>query len=75
GCNFRCKHCYQDALHALPNELTTHEAEGIMDQLAQAGVAAIAFSGGEPLARPDIDQLVCYAKKCGFLSRSPVTGR
>lgn len=65
-CNLRCIHCYQDACHALPDELTTGEAKRIIDQLAAAGVVAIAFSGGEPLMRPDIRELIRYAKENGF---------
>lgn len=66
-CNLRCKHCYQDASpEALANELTTEEAKRVIDDFANAGVVAIAFSGGEPLIRKDFFEVASYAKKKDF---------
>jgi radical SAM protein with 4Fe4S-binding SPASM domain len=65
-CNLRCKHCYQDAQAALEDELTTEEAKGLIDQLAEAGVVVIAFSGGEPLMRKDFFEIAEYAKSKDF---------
>lgn len=53
ACNLHCKHCYQNAGKRAGDELTTEEALHAVDVLADAGVAYIAFSGGEPLARED----------------------
>ena len=52
-CNLRCKHCYQKAGHALKDELSLEEKLRLVDEIASAGVVAIAFSGGEPLMHPD----------------------
>jgi len=52
-CNLRCKHCYQKAEKSLPDELTLNEKLAVLDQLDRAYVAAVAFSGGEPLIHPD----------------------
>ena len=60
-CNLQCKHCYQDAQKALPGELTTQEAKNLVDQLSDAGVVVIAFSGGEPLMRKDFFEIALYA--------------
>jgi radical SAM protein with 4Fe4S-binding SPASM domain len=60
-CNLRCRHCYQDAQKALPGELTTVEAKKLVDQLSDAGVVVIAFSGGEPLMRKDFFEIAAYA--------------
>ncbi|MCQ8894033.1 MAG: radical SAM protein [Methanolinea sp.] len=65
-CNLRCIHCYQDAHKAFPDEMSTEEAKKVLDDLSDAGVVAIAFSGGEPLMRPDMRELVSYAKDKGF---------
>ena len=51
-CNLRCKHCYQRAEGPTPDELTLSEKIMVVDQLDRAGVAAIAFSGGEPTIHP-----------------------
>ncbi len=67
ACNLNCKHCYANALKSpAPDELTTEEAKQVIDQLEQAGVVAIAFSGGEPLMRKDIYEVAGYAKSKGF---------
>jgi len=60
-CNLQCKHCYQDAQKALPDELTTEEAKRLIDQLSDAGVVVVAFSGGEPLMRTDFFEIAAYA--------------
>jgi len=73
-CNLRCAHCYQDAKKALPDELDTEEAKKVLDELAAAGVVAIAFSGGEPLMRQDIKEIIRYAEEKSFLSPSLATG-
>ncbi len=52
-CNLRCKHCYSNSGAASQDELSTKEALRVVDQLADFGVTALAFSGGEPLARND----------------------
>ena len=65
-CNLRCRHCYASAGTALEDELTTEEALRLIDRLAQLGVAVIAFSGGEPLSRPDILQLISHARDHGI---------
>ncbi|UCB47247.1 MAG: radical SAM protein [Spirochaetota bacterium] len=48
-CNLRCRHCYQSAGNALSNELSFEERIDIINQLVDANVAFIAFSGGEPI--------------------------
>lgn len=53
ACNLRCRHCYESASVPAPDELTTEEALAAVDKMADAGVAYIALSGGEPLIRRD----------------------
>jgi len=60
-CNLRCRHCYQNAQTALPGELTTDEAKSLIEDLSDAGVVAIAFSGGEPLMRKDFFEVARHA--------------
>jgi len=66
ACNLRCRHCYANAGRPLDDELTTQEAKRVIDILRRAGVVAIAWSGGEPLVRPDIYELSRYAYESGF---------
>jgi radical SAM protein with 4Fe4S-binding SPASM domain len=53
ACNMRCAHCGSSCATALPGELTTAEALGLCDQLADLAVQRVTLSGGEPLLRPD----------------------
>jgi radical SAM protein with 4Fe4S-binding SPASM domain len=62
-CNLQCKHCYQDAQRALPDELDTSEAKQLIRDLADAGVVVIAFSGGEPLMRKDFFEIAAYTNQ------------
>lgn len=66
ACNLRCKHCYASAGKPLEDELSTYEALGLVDRLADMGVPILAFSGGEPLTRPDILRLVRRARDRGM---------
>ncbi len=66
-CNLACKHCYQDASpDACARELAGDEARALIDQIAAAGFKVMIFSGGEPLMRPDIYELVAYAAGKGL---------
>ncbi|MBI4319738.1 MAG: radical SAM protein [Chloroflexi bacterium] len=59
-CNLRCPHCYIDA-SATPveEELSEEDALGVVDQLAGLSPGAmVVFSGGEPLLRRDLPDLV-----------------
>ncbi len=66
-CNLKCKHCYANATpYPAPDELTLEEKLNIVDQLDEAGVAAISFSGGEPLINRDFWKVAEYAASKGF---------
>ncbi|UCH33902.1 MAG: radical SAM protein [Armatimonadota bacterium] len=66
-CNLRCVHCYNDSSEASRRpELTTAEAEALIDDLSQMGVPVLLFSGGEPVLRPDGYQLGRYASDRGL---------
>jgi hypothetical protein len=54
ACNLSCVHCYESAHIRAPDELDTEEAKQAVRKLADAGVAYIAFSGGQPFMRPAV---------------------
>ncbi len=68
ACNMYCAHCYRDAGCKAEEELSTAEARTLLEQIARAGFKIMIFSGGEPLTRPDILELVAYATKLGLRS-------
>jgi radical SAM protein with 4Fe4S-binding SPASM domain len=61
-CNLRCKHCYVSGGRET-KELSTEEAKEIIEQLAQNKVFTVSFTGGEPLLREDIFDLIEYARE------------
>lgn len=61
-CNFRCRGCnvwrQPDA-----GELSTEEVKRGMDILRDLGVVDLVLSGGNPLLREDIDEIIRYASE------------
>jgi len=65
-CNLKCVHCYNDSGMNKPcNELLTVQAKAVLDDLSKFGVPSVLFSGGEPLMRPDLFELIEHAGKLG----------
>lgn len=71
ACNLSCVHCYRDAGAVAAGELTTAEGKKLLDEIARAGFKIMVFSGGEPLIRPDIGELIAHARQAGL---RPVLG-
>ncbi|QLG47618.1 TIGR04347 family pseudo-SAM/SPASM protein [Natrinema halophilum] len=66
-CNLYCSHCYAGAeTEPGSGEFTTAESKTFLDQLAEYGVPVVLFSGGEPLVRDDLTELVAYAAERGL---------
>jgi len=66
-CNMKCSHCYINATEKkLDNELTTQEAKNLMDQICQVSKPLLILSGGEPLLRSDIFELIEYGSSNGL---------
>lgn len=70
-CNMFCSHCYRDAGVEAEHELSTSEGKELIEEIAKAGFKILIFSGGEPMMRPDIYELVEHAVKSGI---RPVLG-
>ena len=67
GCNLRCQHCYSSSDHTPgQKELTTEQSKTLLTQLKTFGCPVVLFSGGEPLYRPDIMELLCHCLKIGL---------
>jgi len=71
ACNLKCEHCYRDAGGRDPDELTTREGLALIDEIAAAGFKVLILSGGEPLLRQDIFELIRHAAARGL---RPVLG-
>ena len=66
-CNMKCSHCYINATeNKLAHELTTEEGKKLMDQICQVSKPLLILSGGEPLLRSDIYELIKYGASKGL---------
>lgn len=66
-CNLRCRHCYSQSQNIkYEGELSTSEAVEFIDSLADFKVPVLLFSGGEPLMRPDLFELISHARSKGI---------
>jgi len=61
SCDLACKHCRAAAQPiAHPDQLSTEEGKGLIDQIANMHVPIFIFTGGDPLKRPDLYELIRY---------------
>jgi radical SAM protein len=66
SCDLACKHCRAAAQPiAHPDELTNAEGKALIDQIAAMGVPIFVFTGGDPLKRADVFELIRYAADKG----------
>jgi len=67
ACAYACVHCRADAQHRRdPNELNTEEALHLIDRLAEFGSPILVFTGGDPMMRRDLFDLIAYANEKGL---------
>ena len=67
ACNLRCAHCYSaSTCRPADDELSTAEASAMIDDLGRFGCPVLLFSGGEPLLRPDLLDLIGRARAAGL---------
>ena len=71
NCNMFCAHCYRESGEKAKGELDTVQAKKLISEVAKAGFKIMIFSGGEPMTREDIYELIAYAKEQGL---RPVLG-
>lgn len=67
ACAFSCVHCRADAQHRRnPGELSTDEGYALIDRLADFGSPILVFTGGDPMMRKDLFDLIAHADKRGL---------
>jgi pyrroloquinoline quinone biosynthesis protein E len=67
-CPLHCPYCSNPAQYPTGQELSTAEWARVFNEAAQLGVLHLGLSGGEPLARRDLPQLVAAAREAGLYS-------
>jgi radical SAM protein len=67
ACALACRHCRASARPWRdPLELTTEEGRQVVRQTAEMGTPLIVFSGGDPVSRPDLVDLISEGERCGL---------
>lgn len=69
-CNLKCAHCYMDAdtlEGGSENELTTNEVKKLLSEVAErSNETMVVLTGGEPLLRRDLEELVSHGHRLGL---------
>ena len=74
-CPLHCVFCYNPVqLKQASSELSTAEWVEVMRQARQLGAAQLGFSGGEPLVRDDLEELVQEAHRLGYYTNLITSG-
>ena len=74
-CPLHCVFCYNPTQYArLQTEMTTAQWVDVMRQARALGAAQLGFSGGEPMLRDDLEELVQEAHHLGFYTNLITSG-
>ena len=66
ACDLACVHCRASAQpDRHPMELSTSEAKHLIDQIAGLQVPVFVITGGDPIKRPDLFELIGHARTSG----------
>jgi radical SAM protein with 4Fe4S-binding SPASM domain len=73
ACELACRHCRAEAIHRRdPRELRTGEVSGFLDQVARAAPKVFVLTGGDPMMRGDLLDIIAGATERGLpVSLSP----
>src|SRR3989344_2185253 len=73
-CNFRCTHCaFDSGILDLP-ELTLSELERILRETKDIGGQKFDITGGEPLVREDVEEIITMGKSLGYKTELVTNG-
>ena len=74
-CPLQCRYCSNPVDFARRSEeLTTDEWIKVLREARQLGAMQLGFSGGEPLLRPDLEDLIREARTLGYYSNLITSG-
>jgi radical SAM protein len=67
ACAFACVHCRADAQHTRhPRELSTEEGLRLIERFKAFGSPIVVFTGGDPMMRRDLFDLIAHATRLGL---------
>lgn len=68
-CNFQCRHCLVSAPDSHHPQLSLDSCMRVIDEIASCGIKAVDITGGEPLVRPDYEEIFRALKERGIFIR------
>ncbi|MDR1446034.1 MAG: GTP 3',8-cyclase MoaA [Treponema sp.] len=73
-CNLRCPYCYREEIQPGPkDELKPDEIAEIVSVLAELNIHKVRLSGGEPLLRPDLEEIISAVSKTPGIRETVMT--
>ena len=67
ACALACQHCRASAIDFRhPDELNLAEGRKLLDEIKDMGTPIVVFTGGDPLQRDDLEDLIRYGKSIGL---------
>ena len=73
-CNQKCSYCELPQRADIKRELPTARFKQIIDQLIELDVSSISFTGGDPLLRKDVPELISYISEKGISTNLTTNG-
>lgn len=74
-CPLQCPYCSNPVeIAKYKDELSTEDWTRVMRQARKMGAAQLGFSGGEPLARRDLEELIAEARVLGYYTNLITSG-
>lgn len=74
-CPLQCPYCSNPLDYASHNsEISTEDWKRVLTQARKMGAVQLGFSGGEPLTRQDLPELVQHARQLGYYSNLITSG-
>ncbi len=75
ACPLQCPYCSNPVEMAnFKKELSTEDWIRVMREARKMGATQLGFSGGEPLTRPDLEELIAEARQLGFYTNLITSG-
>lgn len=75
ACPLQCPYCSNPLDYAkYPSEISTEDWKRVLSQARKMGAVQLGFSGGEPLTRQDLPELVQHARELGYYSNLITSG-
>jgi AdoMet-dependent heme synthase len=69
ACDLACVHCRASAISLRePDELTTEQGTDLLREIKRFGKPLVVFTGGDPLKRPDLDEMIATASREGLVT-------